>query len=134
VARYAGPVPSYDSPGVRCLARELLAGVGGPRWHEQLFFRARARTGSTDRALDVVRYAMTAYPHGPAKARDVGPRRYGRWVTIGAREGEDGRRHGGSPVYVEDGRITKGAPALTGRKIDALREEGEYGTHRQQLR
>jgi hypothetical protein len=47
----------------------------------------------------------------------------GRWVTIGAREGADGKKHGGSPVYIEGGRITKGHPSLTGRQIDALKEE-----------
>ncbi len=57
----------------------------------------------------------------------------GRWITIGGSKGEGGKRHGGSPVYIENGRITKGHPSLTGKKIDALKEEGEHGTHRQQL-
>lgn len=56
-----------------------------------------------------------------------------RWVTIGGTEGDDGKRHGGSPVCIKDGRIVKGAPSLTGRSIDALKEEPDYGTHRQQL-
>ncbi len=56
----------------------------------------------------------------------------GRWITIGGVKGQDGKRHGGSPVYIEGGRITKGAPSLTGKKIDALKEEDE-STHRQQL-
>lgn len=58
----------------------------------------------------------------------------GRWVTIGGSPGEDGKRHGGSPVYVENGRITKGHPGLTGKKIDALSEPGESGSHRKQLK
>lgn len=58
----------------------------------------------------------------------------GRWITIGGHKGEDGKRHGGSPVFVQDGRITKGAPGLTGKKIDAIKEEGDPGSHRQQLR
>ncbi|HEX3315317.1 MAG TPA: hypothetical protein VHR72_10525 [Gemmataceae bacterium] len=49
---------------------------------------------------------------------------YGRWITIGAKD-EDGKRKGGSPVYVDKGRITKGHPSLTGKKIDALDERGE---------
>lgn len=57
----------------------------------------------------------------------------GHWITIGGQKGEDGKRHGGSPVYVENGRITKGHPSLTGKKMGALKEEGEHGTHRQQL-
>lgn len=61
----------------------------------------------------------------------------GRWITIGAEEGEDGKRHGGSPVYIENGRITKGAPSLVGRHIDSLEVPEEAppelkGTKRQQ--
>ncbi len=55
----------------------------------------------------------------------------GRWITIGGVKGEDGKRHGGSPVYVENGRITKGSPHLTGKRIDALGEKAEGGTVRQ---
>lgn len=50
----------------------------------------------------------------------------GRWITIGAATGEDGKKHGGSPVFIKGGRIVKGHPSLTGRKIDALKEEPEY--------
>lgn len=61
----------------------------------------------------------------------------GRWITIGAEEGEDGKKHGGSPVYIENGRITKGAPSLVGRHIDSLEVPEEAppelkGTKRQQ--
>lgn len=49
----------------------------------------------------------------------------GHWITIGGSKDEDGKRHGGSPVYVENGRITKGAPSLTGKKVEALKEKGE---------
>src|SRR5262245_25729722 len=76
---------------------------------------------------------MSALPHRRPGRR---PTRYaaGRWVTIGGREGDDGRKHGGSPVYVEDGRITKGHPGLTGKKLDALKEAPEaIGGHRSQL-
>lgn len=49
----------------------------------------------------------------------------GRWITIGGQKSGDGKRHGGSPVYVENGRITKGNPGLTGKKIAALGERAE---------
>ncbi len=53
----------------------------------------------------------------------------GQWITIGSRDGK-----GGTPVYIVDGRITKGAPSLTGKKLSALKEESEVsGTHRQQM-
>jgi hypothetical protein len=59
----------------------------------------------------------------------------GRWITIGGRRGDDGKRHGGSPVFVEGGRITRGAPSLAGKRIDALADDDDPGTtHRQQLR
>jgi len=57
----------------------------------------------------------------------------GRWVTIGGTKGADGKRHGGSPVFVRDGRIAKWHPSLVGRKIGALGEAGEHGSHRSQL-
>jgi hypothetical protein len=69
--------------------------------------------------------------HGVALA--VSDDQRGRWVTIGGSKGADGKRHGGSPVFIVNGRITKGAPALAGRRIDALKEEADGGTHRQQL-
>jgi hypothetical protein len=50
-------------------------------------------------------------------------REAGHWITIGAKPGEDGKKHGGTPVYVENGRITKGHPGLTGKRIDALKED-----------
>lgn len=56
----------------------------------------------------------------------------GKWITIGGK-GESGDRHGGSRVYVEGGRITKGAPSLTGKKIDALKDEAEPVSHRKAL-
>lgn len=57
----------------------------------------------------------------------------GRWITIGGSKGEDNKRHGGSPVFVKDGRIVKGHPGLTGKKITSLAEPGESGPHRRQL-
>lgn len=44
----------------------------------------------------------------------------GQWITIGGSKGSDGKRHGGSPVYVVNGRITKGNPKLTGKKLGSL--------------
>lgn len=67
----------------------------------------------------------------------------GQWITIGGSKGADGKRHGGSPVYIEGGRITKGHPSLTGKPIAALSVQADEGksdpdtspehTHRQQL-
>ncbi len=56
----------------------------------------------------------------------------GRWVQIGAVEGPDGKKHGGSPVFIEYGadgsaRITKGAPRLTGKILRPFREDGGGG-------
>ncbi len=75
---------------------------------------------------------------GPAEQKSVCPIRKtavwrgilikgdkGRWITIGGKKGEGGKRSGGSPVYVENGRITRGAPSLAGRKIAALKEKPE---------
>lgn len=57
----------------------------------------------------------------------------GRWITIGGTKGADGKRHGGSPVFIKDGKIVKGHPSLTGKKIGALKEEADT-SHRQELR
>jgi len=57
----------------------------------------------------------------------------GHWITIGGSKGEDGERHGGSPVYVENGRITKGNPRLTGRKLDNLKEFPEESEQHKKL-
>lgn len=46
----------------------------------------------------------------------------GRWITIGAKTGEDGKKHGGAPVFVENGKITKGHPRLTGKKLEPKSE------------
>jgi gamma-glutamylcyclotransferase (GGCT)/AIG2-like uncharacterized protein YtfP len=46
--------------------------------------------------------------------------KYGKWITVGGREGEDGKKHGGSPVYIENGVITKGHPGLMGSHISHL--------------
>lgn len=42
----------------------------------------------------------------------------GQWITIGAKDGK-----GGSPVYIQDGRITKGHPSLTGKKLGDVGKE-----------
>ncbi len=57
----------------------------------------------------------------------------GHWITIGGSKGSDGERHGGSPVYVENGRITKGNPKLTGKKLGNLKGDDDQSTHRQLL-
>lgn len=59
----------------------------------------------------------------------------GKWITIGGKPSEDGKRQhvGGSPVYVVGNRIVKGAHALTGRSLDDMKAAPELGSHRQQL-
>jgi Protein of unknown function (DUF935) len=57
----------------------------------------------------------------------------GRWITIGSQAGKDGKRSGGSRVFVKDGKIVKGAPSLTGRKLGDMKGPADHGTHRQQL-
>lgn len=63
----------------------------------------------------------------------------GRWITIGGQKGEDGKRHGGSPVFVVNGRITKGNPKLTGEKLGSLgsdaKDDGKEGksSHRKEM-
>lgn len=57
----------------------------------------------------------------------------GRWITIGGTKGADGKRHGGSPVFIKGGKIVKGHPSLTGKDIGNLKGESEHGSHRSQL-
>src|SRR5438552_19046997 len=57
----------------------------------------------------------------------------GRWITIGGRAGQDGKRHGGSPVFVRNGRIEKGHPSLVGKSISNIKGEAEPSTHRKEL-
>ena len=45
-------------------------------------------------------------------ARDDGE---GHWVTIGGKVGEDGKRHGGSPVFIKGGQIKKVLPVSRAR-------------------
>jgi hypothetical protein len=58
----------------------------------------------------------------------------GRWITIGGSKAADGKRHGGSPVFVKGGRIVKGAPGLTGKKLGDMKAAPDDGGHRKQLR
>jgi hypothetical protein len=80
-----------------------------------------------------LRCARALYPHldrmhadyeRELQRRERYERSGGRWVTIGAKHTE-GHRRGGSPVFIEGGRITKGAPSLTGKRIDALDARGK---------
>lgn len=54
----------------------------------------------------------------------------GRWITIGARRSDSGKKRGGSPVFVKDGRIVKGHSSLEGKKISNLKEEAEKKSRR----
>jgi hypothetical protein len=42
-------------------------------------------------------------------------------VTIGGRKGENGKRLGGSPVFIRDGRIVKGHPSLVDKKPSEIK-------------
>jgi hypothetical protein len=58
-----------------------------------------------------------------------------RWVTVGGvRDEKTGKRKGGSPVCIKDGRVVKGHPSLTGRKIEALKEPPEPQSRRAEAR
>jgi hypothetical protein len=85
-------------------------------------------------ADEVLRNAGLSGPGRPGAAfalDDSG----GRWVTIGSREGEDGKRRGGVPVFISSaGRIVKGPARLTGRNVGTLTEEAPPTSHRQQMR
>jgi hypothetical protein len=51
----------------------------------------------------------------------------GHWVTMGAERGDDGKAHGGVPVYIKGGRIVKGPKGMTGKrpsKINSGKEKG----------
>jgi phage head maturation protease len=45
------------------------------------------------------------------------------WVTMGAKAGEDGKKNGGTPVYIDDnGEIEKGPSKLIGKKPSELKD------------
>jgi hypothetical protein len=73
----------------------------------------------------------------PASRQDHQRQHYAKgeckWITIGAKAGADGKKHGGTPVCVQGGRIVKGHPRLTGRKIGALSETPEEAGHRSEV-
>jgi hypothetical protein len=51
---------------------------------------------------------------GKSNSSDSG----GHWVTIGAKTEQDGKKRGGSPVFIGgDGTILKGHPGLTGKRL-----------------
>lgn len=49
----------------------------------------------------------------------------GRWITIGAKPDKDGKKKGGTPVYIKGGKITKGPSALKGKALNNLSGEAE---------
>lgn len=55
----------------------------------------------------------------------------GRWITIGAKE-SGGKKVGGSPVFVRNGKIEKGAASLHGKRIANLKEEAEKQSRRKE--
>ncbi len=42
------------------------------------------------------------------------------WITIGAKAGADGEKHGGTPVLIESGKIVGGPDSLRGRSLAEL--------------
>lgn len=72
----------------------------------------------------------------------VGEESGGRWITIGSKTGSDGKHHGGSRVFVKNGKIVKGHPSLKGKKLSSLsdpikshwsKEAKEAGVNPQEL-
>ncbi len=57
----------------------------------------------------------------------------GRWVTMGAHAGDDGEKTGGTPVFIENGKITRGPAKLMGKNPGDMKAEAEDGTHRRQM-
>lgn len=46
----------------------------------------------------------------------------GRWVTLGATTGDDGKKHGGTPVYIKGGRIVKGPKGMVGKTPNEIKK------------
>lgn len=114
---------------VRGMAAELLKALAGSEntdWYQALVYVALDRTHDLRAALDLAAEAAAKYPSGYF-SRGKGPDRHarkkddGRWITIGATTGEDGKKHGGCPVYIRGGKIEKGPASLTGKPLDNLR-------------
>jgi hypothetical protein len=56
----------------------------------------------------------------------------GHWVTIGARGGDDGKRHGGTPVLIKGGRIVKGPKGMLGKKPSEVGKGGPASSESEQ--
>jgi hypothetical protein len=76
-----------------------------------------------DDGIPFSRYDAAADAWVPvALARDADPTRKGgrkadgegHWITVGAQEGEDGRKTGGTPVFVRGSKIVKGPAHMVG--------------------
>lgn len=48
------------------------------------------------------------------------------WITIGTREGEDGEKHGGTPVRVTGGKISAGPASLKGETMDEMHDKSRH--------
>lgn len=48
------------------------------------------------------------------------------WITIGAHKGEDGKKHGGTPVKISGGKITAGPASLKGETMDELHDKSRH--------
>jgi hypothetical protein len=77
---------------------------------------------STDEVAEILYRSAGGGDRRPG--RPAGFAEEGRWITIGAHKGEDGKRVGGSPVMVKDGRIVKGHPSLVGEAPGSIGKGG----------
>ena len=106
--------------------REALAGEAGPDDDDD----EDAPTAPGVKAIlgfDPEVLTITDGMGGPAKAPEQFGEDGGRWVTMGAHAGKDGGdAHGGTPVFIKDGKIEKGPAHAIGK---APRELGKKVKH-----
>jgi hypothetical protein len=105
---------------------EFLREQGHPSmtgWGAKAILQAIAECGGCPTRFNEVHAELFGMP--AREFAEGGKKEAGHWITVGAQVGEDGKKHGGTKVFVRDGRIVKGHPSLTGRRIDALKQDGE---------
>lgn len=90
---------------------------GDDEWHDEMKKTLGTEKPSKEESTNYADLLGSDYPDKPFEPNpDVDG---GRWVTMGAKYG-----HGGSKVYIVEGRIMIGHPNLMGKRIDALKEHG----------
>ncbi len=114
------------------LARLMLATAAGQEQPGALTAETReqlARLQAAARPENIGRLirALESLPDDEAPAPAGGAARLsadggsGHWVQVGTVRGRDGKNHGGTPVYMRDGKILKGPAGLTGHTIEAVK-------------